>query len=311
MMKHRIALVVGLCLASTLTAVPVLAADGNTQQSAGSHFERGVALYGEADYRAALTEFKRAYDLAPNPLVLYNIGQSQFQLRNYSAALSSFERYLAEAGQNPPHAQEVQHSIETLKTRVGRVDIDANVPSEITIDDEPQGKTPISRLLVSVGKHRIVAKHEGAPPQERTVEIAAGDSVPVSFSFVAAPIVAPKVEPGAKAPSDGSPPYATIAWVATGALAAGALVTGIVATTSGSSLSDERDSPTASRDRLDSLSSRTSTFALVTDILAVSAIVAGGTALYFTFSKPKANEPDKTTSKLGISPTGITFRLSY
>ncbi len=313
MMKHRFSFVLALCVVSTalLPELHANAADAAAQQSAGSHFERGVALYGEGDYRAALTEFKRAYELAPNPLVLYNIGQAQFQLRSYSAALASFERYLAEAGANPPHAAEVQHSLETLKTRIGRVDVNANVPSEVTIDDEPQGKTPLLRFLVSVGKHRIVVKHDGAPPQERTVDIAAGDSVPLNFTFDTTkggpiPPLTPPPPPAAE-----RPPYAMIAWITTGALAAGAVVTGVVATTSGSSLSTERDNRAATRERLDSLSSRTSGFALATDILAATAIVAGGVAIYFTLSKPSPTEPNKTTSKLGFSPTGLTFRLNY
>jgi hypothetical protein len=304
MKKRFLALALGTILGAM--SAPALAAD---TASAGAHFERGVALYGEADYKAALTEFKRAYEMAPNPLVLYNIGQTQFQLRNYSAALTSFERYLAEAGANPPHAQEVQHSVEVLKTRVGRVDIDANVPSEVLIDDEPQGKTPIAKLLVSVGKHKVVAKHDGAPPQEKTIDVAAGDSVPVSFTFDTAPKPAPAASVTLPpATPEERPPYATIAWVSAGALAVGAVVTGIVATSSASSLSDERESATATRERLDSLSSRTTTFGIVTDVLAASAVVAGGVALYFTLSKPSST---KSASALGVSPTGLTFRLSY
>lgn len=304
MKKRFLALALGTILGAM--SAPALAAD---TASAGAHFERGVALYGEADYKAALTEFKRAYEMAPNPLVLYNIGQTQFQLRNYSAALTSFERYLAEAGANPPHVQEVQHSVEVLKTRVGRVDIDANVPSEVLIDDEPQGKTPIAKLLVSVGKHKVVAKHDGAPPQEKTIDVAAGDSVPVSFTFDTAPKPAPAASVTLPpATPEERPPYATIAWVSAGALAVGAVVTGIVATSSASSLSDERESATATRERLDSLSSRTTTFGIVTDVLAASAVVAGGVALYFTLSKPSST---KSASALGVSPTGLTFRLSY
>ena len=215
-----------LALALAMTAAPIVArADATTQQSAGSHFERGVALYGEADYKAALTEFTRAYELAPNPLVLYNIGQAQFQLRNYAAALTTFERYLTEAGANPPHAQEVQQSVETLKTRVGRVDVDANVVSEVTIDDEPQGKTPLVKLLVSVGRHKIVAKHAGAAPQERTVDIAAGDSVPVAFKFDTAVAGPRDLTPPPPARTEDRPPYAAIAWISTGVLAASAITT--------------------------------------------------------------------------------------
>src|SRR5688572_20736629 len=88
-----------LILASASATVPVFAADAPTQEQikdAGRHFQRGVALFSEADYPGALVEFKRANEIAPNAAVLWNIGQTQYQLRNYAAALTTFEKYLNE-----------------------------------------------------------------------------------------------------------------------------------------------------------------------------------------------------------------------
>src|ERR1043165_5818761 len=69
-------------------------ASDSSVKEAGKHFQRGVTLYNEADYRAALVEFKRAYEIAPNSAVLYNIGQTYYQLQNYAAALVALGRYL-------------------------------------------------------------------------------------------------------------------------------------------------------------------------------------------------------------------------
>ena len=44
------------------------AADPNLRE-ADKHFQHGVSLYVEADYRAALVEFTRAYALAPNGML--------------------------------------------------------------------------------------------------------------------------------------------------------------------------------------------------------------------------------------------------
>ena len=63
---------------------------------AQSHFERGVKLYQEGAYDAALTEFERAHQTAPRYEVLFNIAQVHYQLHEYAAALSAFERYLEE-----------------------------------------------------------------------------------------------------------------------------------------------------------------------------------------------------------------------
>src|SRR6185503_12531419 len=111
-------------------------------KEASKHFQRGAALYGEADYRAALVEFRRAYEIAPNPAVLYNIGQTYYQLQNYAAALVALGRYLTEAGSGAAHRREVEQTIDTLQTRVGKVAISTTAPGiDITVDDELIGKS--------------------------------------------------------------------------------------------------------------------------------------------------------------------------
>src|SRR3954464_11843156 len=81
------------------------------QQKSGKHFQRGVSLYTEADYRAALVEFRRAYEIAPNSAVLYNIGETYYQLQNYAAALSTLQRYLNESGTTAAHRRDVEQTI--------------------------------------------------------------------------------------------------------------------------------------------------------------------------------------------------------
>lgn len=79
-----------------------------------------------------------------------------------------------------------------------------------------------------------------------------------------------------------------IGWIATGVLAAGAVTCGIIASTSASDLKDASfagEAPTGvSDDR-----SRVKTFSLATDILAGTAIVAGGVTLYLTLTQSKSS----------------------
>lgn len=286
-----------------------LAHAADPKQEAGAHFDRGVALSSEADYAAALVEFRRAYDLAPNPLVLYNIGQTYFQLRNYAAALTYFERYLAEAGAGPVHQAEAEQSIATLQSRVGKVTVESNVPGDVLVDDELQGKTPQTGLRVSIGRHRVAVRPASGAPQERSIDLSAGDTVPLSFTFDSVPKPVPlgPPPPSADEPHRGLRPAATVSWIVAGTLAAGAVVTGILAVTKNGSLGDERTNPSATRDSLDSLHSQMRAFSITTDALIVGAAVASGVALYFTFSKPRA----QTQAALGIAPQGLQLRLSY
>ena len=64
-----------------------------------------MTFYNEADFPAALVEFKRAYALAPAWQVLFNIGQSYFQLRNYADALVTLTRFVDEGRDRVPEAR--------------------------------------------------------------------------------------------------------------------------------------------------------------------------------------------------------------
>jgi hypothetical protein len=59
--------------------------------SARVHFLRGVESYKEGAFDIAVVEFTRAYEIAPNFRVLYNIAQSQAERHDYAAALSQYD----------------------------------------------------------------------------------------------------------------------------------------------------------------------------------------------------------------------------
>ena len=65
----------------------------------------------------------RAYELSPNFAVLYNIATAEQALGDEPAALTTFERYLAEGGQGIPAARraEVAAEIKQLAARTGVV----------------------------------------------------------------------------------------------------------------------------------------------------------------------------------------------
>lgn len=244
-----------LILLLLLVAAPVRADDSPTKQ-AGEHFDRGVGLYSEADYRAALVEFRRAYEIAPNAAVLYNLGQTYYQLQNYASALDAFERYLTESGDSPSHKTEVEGAITTLKTRVGKLSVTTNLDaSEVTVDDEVVGKTPIpAAVAVSVGRRKITVLHDGHTPEIRYVDIAAGETAKLAIDFPAlAGPAQPNDRPGQ--PSDHARPTKTL-WIVSGALAAGAITMGVLGYVASRDLQDARNTfPTTASD-LDSKSSR-------------------------------------------------------
>src|SRR5690349_17758223 len=69
---------------------------------ARSRFQKGVQLFHEGGYEAALAEFRKAYQLAPSYRLLYNIAQVHYELHDYVSALKSFRQYVVEGGTEIP-----------------------------------------------------------------------------------------------------------------------------------------------------------------------------------------------------------------
>jgi tetratricopeptide (TPR) repeat protein len=287
------------CAIAGALAAPAFADDSPVKE-AGKHFQRGVALYNETDYRAALVEFKRAYETAPNSVVLYNIGETYYQLQNYAQALVTLERYLAESGDNATHRDEVEKTLDILRARVGKVEVTTNVPgAEVTVDDELVGKTPLAQpVLVSIGRRKVTAMHAGGPAETRFVEVAAGDVVKVALAFHEADKptdTKPVIETPTEAPKKSR--LVTYGWVATGALAVGGITMGVLAYKASNDLQDARKTFGVSFDDLNSKASRVTTFSAIADGLGAAAIIVGGITLTVTILHSRSSEV-----RVGVAP---------
>jgi hypothetical protein len=290
-------------------------------RQASKHFQRGVSLYGEADYRAALVEFKRAYALAPNPTVLYNIGETQYQLQDYAGALTTFEHFLAETPGGDGHRTEVESDIEILRARVGHVSIVTLPPgAEVTVDDQPAGKTPFDKsLLVSIGHRKVVATIAGRPAVTRYVDVAADDNVTVTLTMPEPPDATPpppiRVEGLHHAPDPPAPAFSDstlriLGWTTTGALAAGAVSFGILAARESSDLQSARAAYPTSSQVLSHDASVTTTYSLVADSLGAAALVVGGVTLVSSLlssspSPPKRGDGGAPRVVLGPGAVGL------
>jgi tetratricopeptide (TPR) repeat protein len=298
-----LALVLGVAaLAPVAHAQPAASA-----REAGKHFQRGVTLYNEADYRAALVEFQRAYDIAPNAAVLYNIGQTYFQLQNYAAALTTLQRYLSEAETNASHRAEVEQTVDTLQSRVGKIAITASTPNcEIAVDDEPVGKTPLrDPVLVSVGRRKVTATCSDRAAETRFVAVVAGDTVPLTLALSDTG-TAPAAPPS-KAPPEPSNPYVTWGWVTTGVLGAGAITTGVFAYLASRDLKDARSTLGSTPVDLDAKANKVKRLSLAADLLGVATVIAGGITLKLTLSQSKSHEVHVAVVPNGLGLAG-TFR---
>jgi tetratricopeptide (TPR) repeat protein len=321
MIARALVVVVVVTLAQVSSPLRAAADDDSTGvREATKHFQRGVTLYGETDYRGALVEFNRAYAIAPNSAVLYNIGESHYQLRDYAAALTTFERYLATCGAGDSHRAELEGSVRELRSRVGRLMI-ATTPAgaEVGVDDRAVGKTPFeTAVIVNIGRLKVSASLPGRAPVTTYVEVAAEDNLSIALDLPPTapsafpPAVTAKALPVDKIPGPGrdsqaadqSTLWRTAGWIATGTLAAGAITLALVARRESNDLKAARNQYPTSPTTLDQKANRTTTFAVLADSVAAAAIVIGGITLYSTLDAHRGASATRVT--VGISSIDLT-----
>jgi tetratricopeptide (TPR) repeat protein len=317
--------VVLVAFAATLLVSLSASADDATRE-AGKHFSRGVALYGEADYRAALVEFKRAYATSPNVAVLYNVGETEYQLQDYAAALTTFERYLTEAGASESHRGEVESTMDILRARVGHLTITTTPPgADITVDDQSAGRTPFERsILVSIGRRKVVATMSGRTPVTRYVEVAADDNASVTIQLAAtegasAALLqqlssASKADTASSSGSSGTT-WRTVGWTMTGLTAVGAITCGILAVKEANDLSAARSSFPTTASVLNRDSNLTLTYSILADSLTAAAVVIGGITLYSTVASSSSSSSSKRgsngSSRVSLGPGSARFEMTF
>src|SRR6185437_2820015 len=114
------AVAIELCLAPGLArAQEAPAPSADAVKEAGGHFHHAVELYKDSDYGGALVEFERAYAIAPSYHLLFNLGQTYFQLQRWADALRSLQEYLAQGGAQVPADKRasVESDIRQLQNR--------------------------------------------------------------------------------------------------------------------------------------------------------------------------------------------------
>ncbi|WP_394836465.1 PEGA domain-containing protein [Pendulispora rubella] len=274
---------------------------GTKMEEARVRYNRGMKLYEEGNAPAARAEFERAYELAPSYRLLYNIGLCYEATHDYAEALRNFQRYLLEGGDEIAEERRtaVTAQIADLKPNIATVTITTNVPgAAITIDDVAIGQAPLAdKILVNPGRHKVSATKAGMFPATKSIVFVGSESSQVRLELIEPPHASDSGKESANLP-------AYIAWGATGALAIGAGVTGYLALKARSDEKDTLDRHGITRSEVDDARSKTRTLSIATDVIAASALLAGGLALYLTLHKSEKSASE-TTARL--TPGGVTI----
>jgi Tfp pilus assembly protein PilF len=199
-----VALVVSLAPAAftitavTVTTVPAHAQDDATTKAARARFQEGVEFYDKGQFENARAAFLQAYALRKHPAVLLNLAQSSLRSNHHLEAARYFQQYLREAS-NITAAQrsDAERGLNEARTKVGRIAIDAPANTEIFVDDDRIGTTPMSPIDVEPGTHIL----RGRVRADETVQISVSAGQVVTAKFGASGAVAVAPAPSAPAPA--------------------------------------------------------------------------------------------------------------
>ncbi len=158
-------------------------------EAAKIHFDSGVRYIEQGNYARALDAFEASFRERENPRVLYNIAMAQKALQRFTAALASFERYLAlQPGEAASSlTQEVAREIADLKRRVASINISLSTKkgSVAVVDDALQIAMPQAvsvYLMPGVHKIRVESREFGMLQTDFTAK--AGEKIPINlYSF--------------------------------------------------------------------------------------------------------------------------------
>ena len=91
-----------------------------------TRLQRGQEPYADRDFAGALSEFRKAYELAPSYRLLYDIGQVCYQMHDYVCAQQS-------------------------RARLGYLDLQVDVArAEVSVDDVLAGVAPLAQPITGV-----------------------------------------------------------------------------------------------------------------------------------------------------------------
>jgi tetratricopeptide (TPR) repeat protein len=283
--------------------------DLRVREQASVRFNRGVELYQDEAYRAALIEFERAYELSPDYRLLYNIGGTKLQLQDFLGAALAYERYLAEGGQAIPRARrdEVEPLLRSLEGRVGRIAVTVNREgAEVFIDDAKIGVAPITgTTLVNVGRHRVAARTSYGANDAEIVDVAGDEIAQVSLELAAKTVAVTIIK--TEETSHVLRNMAIGTWSLGGGLLVGSLVTGIMAGNANDDLDALMKRVNVTPKEAEDQRSKVKSLALTTDVLMASglAFAAAGTVIWMFDRRAKKRDKESAPG------TKVAFDVGY
>jgi hypothetical protein len=310
--------VLALSLAAVASSSPAFGADPTAAElnEGRTRFNRGVELFKEGNFGAALAEFEAGYRAAPSYKIRYNLAQARYELQDYVGAIADFEAYLREGGDRIPAARrdEVARELDKLKQRIATLIVRTHEKSaQVLVDGAPAAKVEngSATMRISSGRRRVELIFPGRPSEIRVVDLAGATETVLEVDPPAPVVVAdPTPAPTPTIVIEEPPPSRAPAYVAfgfTGLFVAGATTFAILAANRRSAYDDSVQGVNADHDRSERLRTQTRDFSLVADLLAVGAVASASVGVYTLLTRKAA---PRVVPAAMVTPSSMSGGLS-
>jgi hypothetical protein len=161
------------------------------KQQARAFYMEGEALFRKELYTAAIENFRKAHEIIPHPVNLYNIARAYEKLGDADNCVTGYEAYLdfyrrQNNGKDPSDVVDVRASIAKCQLlRRPEVTIKSDPEgAKIFLDDKTKivGQTPMT-LQLDPGRYKLFLSLDGFVPFEETFEVRPGQPVSLSFKL--------------------------------------------------------------------------------------------------------------------------------
>jgi tetratricopeptide (TPR) repeat protein len=299
MKRRSICIALDLLLLCSSGAALAAGPEGNVSE-ASAHFNRGVELYREGNLDAALAEFLRANELAPNYRLLYNMAQVQSERHDYVRAIELLSSYLQQGGAEISAArrQDVEQEAARLRQRVGMLWVSADAENAtLWINDERAATLPLQQpVLLNAGIARVRVEADGRKPYATELNVAGGDRPRLQVALEIAQ--GPAAAAGERAPKiDYTPVW--VSGISTATLGLSTVVFGALTSHANSQLSEQLDTFPGDGSAIDASRHKVRVLAAMTDVFGIATLLAAGTGVYFLVSPSYESGAEEKPAKPG------------
>lgn len=159
--------------------------DEAKKTEAAHRFDRALRLFDSGDNAGALAEFKRAYELLPQPVVLYNIGLVYATMSRPVDAADALEQVVNDPRLSTDQGERARRTLQEQQARIGRLTVTTKPEkAHVDVDGIEVAQTPlVAPIRISEGNHIVGVMAEGYAPTRKEILIAGNADVALNFEL--------------------------------------------------------------------------------------------------------------------------------